>query len=87
MFLQIDSSAVVEMEIIDSDESDYDFSSEPPSHLEAGMYFSMNKVCRKQMQLNRFWRSIKAVFGWMLGPRHITYLLTIHIISHGEECR
>lgn len=38
-FLQIDSSAIVEMEIIESDESDYevDFSGEPPSATETGM--------------------------------------------------
>jgi len=41
LLLQIDSSAVVEMEIIDSDESDYevDFSSEPSGAAEAGTQY------------------------------------------------
>jgi len=43
LLLQIDSSAIVEMEIIESDESDYevDFSGQPSDTAEAGMYRSI----------------------------------------------
>jgi len=41
LFCQIDSSAVVEMEIIESDESDYevDFSGDRSDATETGMYY------------------------------------------------
>ena len=43
LFLQIDSSAVVEMEIIESDESDYevDFSGDRSDAAETGTYYSL----------------------------------------------
>jgi len=43
LFLQIDSSAVVEMEIIQSDESDYevDFSADRSDAAESGMCYTL----------------------------------------------
>jgi len=46
LYLQIDSSAVVEMEIIESDESDYevDFSGDRSSEAETGVYYRYSLV-------------------------------------------